>query len=356
MDSLLQSFQKKESKVDLRDLTIDEIKVYLQEIGEKPFRAKQIFKWIHKSIEDIDDMSDLSKDLREKLKKDAYICNMNIVGKLESKIDGTIKYLMSMKDGNVIECVFMKYKHGNSICISTQAGCRMGCTFCASTIGGKNRDLTAGEMLGQILKVQLDTGESISNIVLMGTGEPFDNYDNVMKFLSLVNCSEGVNIGMRHITISTCGLVPEIKRLAEDNNQVTLAISLHSPYDEARKQIMPIARKYSLDELMEACRYYISKTSRRITFEYSLIDGVNDHKEYASELVCLLSGMLCHVNLIPINQVKERDYKKSNKKRVDEFKAILERGGISTTVRRELGSDIDAACGQLRRQYLNKLD
>lgn len=342
--------------MDLRDLTIEELKQYLETIGEKPFRAKQIFKWIHRSIEDIDEMSDLSKDLREKLKNKVYICNMDIIGKEESKLDGTKKYLMAMKDGNVIECVFMKYNHGNSICISTQAGCRMGCTFCASTIGGKNRDLTAGEMIGQVLKVQNDTGENISNIVLMGTGEPFDNYDNVMKFLRLVNSKDGINIGMRHITISTCGLVPEIKKLADENIQVTLAISLHSPNDEIRKTIMPVARKYSLDELMDACRYYINKTGRRVTFEYSLIDGVNDFEEHALDIVRLLKGMLCHVNLIPINIVKERDYKKSQKQRVDSFKDILEKGGISTTTRRELGSDIEAACGQLRRQYLNKLN
>ncbi|KMT21454.1 23S rRNA (adenine(2503)-C(2))-methyltransferase RlmN [Clostridium cylindrosporum] len=342
--------------MDLRNLTIDEIKSYLETIGEKPFRAKQIFKWVHRSIENIDEMTDLSKDLREKLKNDVYICNMNIVGMEESKVDGTRKYLMAMKDGNIIECVFMRYKHGNSICISTQAGCRMGCTFCASTIGGKNRDLTSGEMIGQILKVQKDTGESISNIVLMGTGEPFDNYENVMKFLKLVNSKEGLNIGMRHITISTCGLVPEIRRLADENNQVTLAISLHSPNDELRRNIMPIAKKYSLDELLDACRYYINKTNRRITFEYSLIDGVNDHLENARELSALLKGLLCHVNLIPINLVKERDYKKSQKERVEAFKNMLESRGIEVTVRRELGSDIEAACGQLRRQYLKELD
>lgn len=342
--------------MDLRDLTIEEIKTYLDGIGEKPFRAKQIFKWISRSIEDIDEMTDLSKDLREKLKNDVYICNMNIVGMQQSKEDGTRKYIMAMKDGNIIECVFMKYKHGNSICISTQAGCRMGCTFCASTIGGKTRDLTAGEMIGQILKVQKDTGENISNIVLMGTGEPFDNYDNVMKFLSLVNSKDGVNIGMRHITISTCGLVPEIKRLAEENNQVTLAISLHAPNDELRQRIMPIAKKYSIEELIDVCKYYISKTNKRVTFEYSLIDGVNDLKEHALELSSLLKGMLCHVNLIPINTVKERDYKRSQKERVNSFKSILQSRGIEATVRRELGSDIEAACGQLRRQYLNELD
>ncbi len=343
-------------KLDLRNLSLDEVKQYLESIGEKPFRGKQIFKWIHRGVEDIDEMTDLSKTLREKLKNDVYICNMDIVGVNESKEDGTRKYLMRLVDSNIIECVFMRYKHGNSICISTQAGCRMGCTFCASTIGGKNRDLTAGEMLGQILKVEKDTGESISNIVLMGTGEPFDNYDNVLKFLKLVNSKDGINIGMRHITVSTCGLVPEIKRFADENIQVNLAISLHSPNNKLRCDIMPIARKYSLDELMDACKYYVNKTNRRITFEYSLIDGVNDLKENALELCGLLKGILCHVNLIPINVVKERDYKKSRKERVASFKEILESRGINATVRRELGSDIDAACGQLRRQYIEKLD
>lgn len=343
-------------KLDLRNLSLDEVKEYLESIGEKSFRGKQIFKWIHRGVEDIDEMTDLSKPLREKLKNDVYICNMDIVGVKESKEDGTRKYLMRLVDSNIIECVFMKYKHGNSICISTQAGCRMGCTFCASTIGGKNRDLTAGEMLGQILKVEKDTGESISNIVLMGTGEPFDNYDNVLKFLRLVNSKDGINIGMRHITISTCGLVLEIKRFADENIQVNLAISLHSPNNKLRCDIMPIARKYNLDELMDACKYYVDKTNRRITFEYSLIDGINDLKENALELCNLLKGILCHVNLIPINVVKERDYKKSRKERVASFKEILESRGINATVRRELGSDIDAACGQLRRQYIEKLD
>lgn len=340
--------------MELRDLEIDEIKDYLEKIEEKPFRAKQIFRWVHKPINDIEEMTDISKNLREKLKNDFYICNMEIVTVKESKEDGTKKYLLSMKDGNIIECVFMKYKHGNSICISTQAGCQMGCNFCASTIGGKNRDLTAGEMLGQILTVILDTKESISNIVLMGTGEPFDNYKNVLKFLKLVNAKEGINIGMRHITISTCGLVPEIKKLADENIQVTLAISLHAPNDELRQSIMPIAKKYSIEELINACKYYIEKTNRRITFEYSLIDGVNDKPEHAKQLISLLRNMLCHVNLIPINSVKERSYRKSKKEKVENFKKELESKGLDTTIRRELGSDIEAACGQLRRQYIKK--
>lgn len=339
---------------EFRNLSINEIENIVVDMGEKKFRAKQIFKWIHRSIESFDEMTDLSGALREKLKNRGYISNMDILTKQESQIDGTVKYLMSLRDKNVIECVLMKYTHGYSICISTQAGCSMGCSFCASTIGGKNRDLTAGEMIGQILKVQRDSGQRISNVVLMGTGEPLDNFENVMKFVDLVNNPDGINIGMRHITISTCGLVPEIKRLGDLNLQLTLAISLHAPNDEIRTKIMPVARKYALTELMEACSYYIKKTKRRITFEYSLIDGVNDSDRNAAELSSLLKGMLCHVNLIPLNRVKEREYSKSRVDRVEKFKGILVKNGIETTVRRELGSDIDAACGQLRRSHIEK--
>lgn len=339
---------------DLRSFTLSELENFIADLGEKKFRAKQVFRWIHRGVESFDEMTDLSSSLREKLKNVGYICNMEIVGKHESTADGTIKYLMNLKDGNIIECVLMSYAHGNSICISTQAGCSMGCSFCASTIGGKNRDLTSGEMLGQVLKVQIDSGKKISNIVLMGSGEPFDNFDNVIKFLQLVNSEEGINIGMRHITISTCGLVPEIKKLADLNLQVTLAISLHAPNDEIRNKLMPISKKYSLGELIEACRYYIAKTNRRITFEYSLIDGINDSDENARELSKLLKGILGHVNLIPVNKVRERSFEKSARARIESFKDILNSNGIQTTVRRELGSDIDAACGQLRRNYIEK--
>jgi 23S rRNA (adenine2503-C2)-methyltransferase len=339
---------------DLRNLTLEELEYFITEVGEKKFRAKQVFKWIHRGIEDFDEMTDLSSILRDKLKNVGYICNMEIEGKYESKLDGTIKYIMNLKDGNIIECVLMSYSHGNSICISTQAGCSMGCSFCASTIGGKNRDLTPGEMLGQVLKVQSDSGKKISNIVLMGSGEPLDNFENVIKFLDLVNSNEGINIGMRHITISTCGLVPEIKRLADLNLQITLAISLHAPNDEVRIKIMPVARQYNIKELIDACKYYIIKTNRRITFEYSLIDGINDSDDNAQELSRLLKGMLCHVNLIPVNKVRERNFEKSTKTRIESFKDILNSNGIETTVRRELGGDIDAACGQLRRNYIEK--
>lgn len=337
--------------MDYRDLTYDELQDYLIKIGEKKFRTKQIFKWIHRGVEEFHEMTDLSISLREKLEKSGYIGNMEIQTKQESAFDGTVKYLMHLVDGNMIECVLMRYSYGNSICISTQAGCSMGCSFCASTIGGKNRDLTSGEMIGQILKVQRDTGAQISNIVLMGTGEPLDNLKNVLRFFKIINHPEGTNIGMRHITLSTCGLVPEIINLADMNLQITLAISLHAPNDEIRKKLMPIANRYSYMELINACKYYIEKTNRRITFEYALIDGVNDEKEHAKELSIKLKGLLCHVNLIPINKVKERTYEKSQKSKIEDFKEVLQSNGIETTVRRELGSDIDAACGQLRRSY-----
>lgn len=341
--------------VDFRDLSMEEMEALMLENGEKKFRAKQIFKWVQSGIEDFDNMTDLSISLREKLKNIGYICNMEVEEKYISKIDDTVKYLMHLKDGNIIECVLMKYTYGNSICISTQAGCGMGCTFCASTIGGKNRNLTPGEMIGQILKAQIDSKMKISNIVLMGTGEPFDNFENVIKFLKLVNHNEGLNIGMRHITISTCGLVPGIKMLADLNYQLTLAISLHAPNDTIRNETMPISRKYSIDELMEASRYYINKTGRRVTFEYALIDGFNDKDIHAIELSKRLRGLLCHVNLIPINKIAGRKYEKSDKSHIENFKNILMENGIETTVRRELGSDINAACGQLRRKHIETL-
>lgn len=340
--------------IDFRNLTLEEMENLMVEVGEKKFRGKQIFKWVHKGVESFDEMTDISEALREKLKNSGYICNMDIEARFQSQKDDTIKYLMMLKDGNIIECVLMKYEYGNSICISTQAGCSMGCSFCASTIGGKNRDLTSGELIGQILKVQRDSGRRISNIVLMGTGEPLDNFENVVNFLGIVNHPQGINIGMRHITISTCGLVPEIKRLADLNLQLTLAVSLHAPNDDVRCKIMPIARRYSMDELLDACRYYIDRTGRRITFEYALIDGVNDGDDMAYELSSRLKGLLCHVNLIPVNKVVERDFEKSAKKRIEAFRDILQSNGIETTIRRELGSDINAACGQLRRSYMQE--
>ncbi|MDN5347119.1 MAG: rRNA (adenine2503-C2)-methyltransferase [Clostridia bacterium] len=341
--------------LDFRSLSLDELKDYVTAVGEKEFRARQIFSWIHKGAETFEEMTDLPHALREKLKKDGYLNNMEVAAKQRSKSDGTVKYLMALKDGNLIECVLMRYAYGNSLCISTQVGCNFGCRFCASTIGGKKRDLTAGEMLGQLLKVQRDVNCKINHVVLMGIGEPLDNFENVLKFLRIVNHPAGVNLGMRRITLSTCGLVPEIKRLADLNLQITLAVSLHAPNDRIRRQIMPVARKYGLEELLDACRYYISKTNRRITFEYALIDGVNDADRHAAELAQKLKGMLCHINLIPVNKISGRNYVKASRDRIESFKNILIASGIETTVRRELGTDIDAACGQLRSSHLWRL-
>lgn len=297
-------------------------------------------------------MTNISKDIKNKLKDNFYIGVPQTVNKYTSNIDGTQKFLFKYRDGNIIESVIMKYKYGNTICVSTQVGCRMGCKFCASTIGGIVRNLTHGEIAGQILRAQSEINERISNVVLMGSGEPLDNYDNVIKFIKLINSEEGLNIGQRHITLSTCGIVPKIKELADKELQITLAISLHAPSDDIRKTMMPIANKYSLNEIVDACRYYSVKTNRRITFEYALVKGVNDKKEHAKELCNLLKGLLCHVNLIPINEIKENDYKKSNMKDIDAFKETLTRCGIETTIRREMGSDINAACGQLRKNYM----
>ncbi|MCM1991063.1 23S rRNA (adenine(2503)-C(2))-methyltransferase RlmN [Oceanirhabdus seepicola] len=332
----------------------EELKKWMKENGEQPFRSKQVINWIYKGITSFDEMKNVSSKTQENLANNFYIGTPTIVRKLVSTIDGTIKYLMKLHDGNIIECVLMKYKHGNSICISSQVGCRMGCTFCASTIGGRVRNLDSGEMLGQIIAVSKDINERISNVVMMGSGEPLDNYDNVLKFLEEVGKEYGLNIGARHITLSTCGIVPEILELSEKGLQITLAISLHASNDEIRKKSMPIANKYTIKEVIEACKQYICKTKRRVTFEYALIEGLNDEKEHAEELATLLKGMLCHVNLIPINEVKESGYKKPDKKRIDSFKSILEKNKIETTVRREMGADINAACGQLRRDYVNE--
>lgn len=340
---------------DIKSMSIDEIKQLLEQWGEKPFRAKQIFQWLHsKQVSDFEEMTNISKDLRQKLSLNTVIKGTKIVKKLESGKDGTVKYLSVLDDDNIIESVLMRYDYGNTVCISSQVGCRMGCSFCASTIDGLVRNLTASEMLSQVYMIQKDCGERISNIVIMGSGEPFDNFDNFLKFVELVNSPDGLNIGQRHITVSTSGLVPKILEFADKNLQVTLAISLHAPNDELRKNIMPIAKKYSVEELLNACKYYISKTNRRVTFEYSLINGVNDSEENAKELGRKLRHMLCHVNLIPVNEIKERTHKKSSVERVNNFSEVLESFGVETTIRKRLGNDIEAACGQLRRRYLNK--
>lgn len=342
-------------KINLKDMTIPEIGDLCISMGEKRYRGEQIFRWIYKGVDSIDDMANISEPFRRALSQKAYIGKVLVEKKYQSEIDGTVKYLLKLEDGSIIESVLMEYSYGYSACLSTQVGCSMGCSFCASTIGGKVRDLTPGEMVDEILSMQQDSGKRISNIVLMGSGEPLDNFDNVVKFMKIVNTESGLNIGMRHITLSTCGLVPNIIKLAKLNLQITLAISLHAPNNEIRKSLMPIAHKYSINEIMDACRQYISITNRRITFEYSLIKGVNDSLDCARELANLLKGMLCHVNLIPVNEIKERKYKKTDSKRVGEFKRILESKGIEATVRRELGADINAACGQLRKSYIDNV-
>lgn len=343
------------AKIDIKSMNITELEDLLKELGEPKFRAKQIFDWLHaKQVESFEEMTNLSKGLREKLSETASINGVEIVRKLVSQIDGTRKYLFALSDGAIIESVLMKYEHGNTVCISTQVGCRMGCKFCASTLDGVERGLTAGEMLSQIYAIQKDCGERVHGTVLMGSGEPLDNYDNVVKFLRLINDPKGQNMGQRHITLSTCGLVEKMYDLAEEDLQITLAVSLHAPNDGIRTQTMPIAKVYSMEKLLQACRDYADKTKRRITFEYALIHGVNDGDEHAWELVKKLRDMLCHVNLIPVNDVKERNYVKSTADRVKRFAGILNENGVETTVRRKLGSDIDAACGQLRRSHMKE--
>ncbi|WP_405726301.1 23S rRNA (adenine(2503)-C(2))-methyltransferase RlmN [Anaerotignum sp.] len=343
------------AKIDIKSMNVNELEDLLKELGEPKFRAKQIFDWLHaKQVDGFEEMTNLSKGLREKLSETASINGVKIVRKLVSQIDGTRKYLFALSDGAIIESVLMKYEHGNTVCISTQVGCRMGCKFCASTLDGVERGLTAGEMLSQIYAIQKDCGERVHGTVLMGSGEPLDNYDNVVKFLRLINDPKGQNMGQRHITLSTCGLVDKIYDLAEEDLQITLAVSLHAPNDGIRTQTMPIAKVYSMEKLLQACRDYADRTKRRITFEYALIHGVNDGDEHAWELVKKLRDMLCHVNLIPVNDVKERNYVKSTAERVKRFASILNENGVETTVRRKLGSDIDAACGQLRRSHMKE--
>ena len=342
-----------DTKKDIKSLNLEELKTELESMGEKAFRAKQMYEWMHvKLVRSFDEMTNLSAKFREQCKeKYEYTC-VNPVRIQESKIDGTKKFLFELSDGNVVESVWMQYKHGNSVCISSQVGCRMGCKFCASTLDGLERNLTPSEMLDQIYAITRLTGERVSNVVVMGTGEPMDNYDNVLRFLELITSEDGLNISQRNITISTCGIVPKIKELAQKHLQITLAISLHSPNDEMRRGLMPIAMKYSIDELLDACHYYFKETNRRMTFEYSLVAGVNDQPVHAEELAGRLKGFPCHVNLIPVNPIKERDFKQSMPKSVMEFKKILEKNRVNVTIRREMGADINAACGQLRRKKL----
>ena len=337
-------------KTDIKSMNLETLTKFLTDMGEKKFRAKQIYEWLHlRQVESFEEMTNLSKTLREQLDKKCRIVSLKKEQVQISKIDGTRKYLFLLEDGNVIESVLMKYKHGNSVCISSQVGCRMGCRFCASTLDGLERGLTPSEMLDQIYQIGKDIGERISNVVVMGTGEPLDNYDNLLKFIELLTDENGLHISQRNLTVSTCGIVPNMRKLAEEKLQITLALSLHAVTDEKRRSLMPIANRYSIKELMDACRYYFEQTGRRITFEYSLVRGVNDTKEDAEELAALIKHLNCHVNLIPVNPVAGRGTRRSRPENTERFAALLGKLGVNATVRRELGRDIDAACGQLRR-------
>lgn len=342
-------------KKDIKSLYLEELEEELGQLGEKSFRARQIYQWVHQKLAaDFEDMSNLSKALREKLRQQYTLTTLKPVEVKISKIDGTRKYLFRLSDGNVIESVWMQYHHGNSVCISSQVGCRMGCRFCASTLDGLERNLTAGEMLDQIYRIQADTGERVSNIVIMGSGEPMDNYDNVVRFIRLISHDQGLNISQRNITVSTCGIVPGIRRLAKEGLSVTLALSLHAPNDEVRKTLMPIANKYRIQEILDACQEYFEETGRRLTFEYSLVSGVNDNLEEARALASLLKGMHGHVNLIPVNPIQERDYVQSDRRAIEAFQHYLESQKIAVTVRREMGRDINGACGQLRKSFMDE--
>lgn len=339
---------------DIRNMSQEQIAELVVALGEKAFRSKQIFDWVSKGVSSFDEMTNVSAALREKLAQVCSIDNYKIVEELKAK-DGTVKVLGALKDGNVVESVFMTYKHGHSACISTQVGCKMKCTFCASTIGGVVRSLTAGEYIGQIFALQNLTGERVNNVVLMGSGEPLDNYDETVRFIKMATNPLGLNMSIRNITLSTCGLVPEIYKLADEKFGITLAISLHNPFQEEREEIMPITKRYSIKELVKAVDYYIEKTGRRVTFEYALIEGVNDSMLHAGQLGVLLRGKLVHVNLIPVNAVIEKDYKPTQIDKINRFKMeLLDKYHINTTVRRELGSDINAACGQLRNSKIVK--
>lgn len=346
-----------DGKTDIKSLRLEELKTEFAELGEKAFRAKQTYEWMHqKLVRSFDDMTNLSKDFREKCKERYFFAALEILQVQESKLDGTRKYLFRLHDGNVVESVWMKYKHGNSVCISSQVGCRMGCKFCASTLDGLARNLMPSEMLEQIYAISVHTGERVSNVVVMGSGEPMDNYDNLLQFLKLLTDENGLHISARNVTVSTCGIVPNMRRLAKEHLRITLALSLHATTDEKRKKLMPIANKYSIEELMDACAYYFEQTGRRITFEYSLVGGVNDTKEDAEELIALAASLNCHINLIPVNPIKERDFVQSDTTHIQAFKNRLERNRLNVTIRREMGRDIDGACGQLRRSYMESRD
>ncbi len=340
---------------DIKSLTLDQLMLELAIQGEKPFRAKQMYEWMHvKLAEDFDNMTNLSKAFRDRCRERYIYTSLKLLELQTSKLDGTKKFLFELADGNVVESVLMKYKHGNSVCVSSQVGCRMGCKFCASTLNGLERSLLPSEMLEQVYAITRLTGERVSNVVVMGIGEPLDNYDNLLCFIRLLTDENGLNISQRNVTVSTCGLVPEMRRLAGEKLQITLALSLHAATDEKRRELMPIADRYSIKELMDVCQYYFEQTGRRITFEYSLVGGVNDAKQDAQELIRLAKPINCHINLIPVNPIKERAFIQSDGERIQSFKNKLEKNGINVTIRREMGRDIDGACGQLRRRHIGE--
>ena len=347
------NFELNLEKIDIKSLRLDPLKEEFLRMGEKAFRAKQTYEWMHQKLAgSFDEMTNLSKEFREKCKKMYEYTSLEIVRVQESKLDGTRKFLFRLRDGNVVESVWMKYKHGNSVCISSQVGCRMGCRFCASTLDGLERNLMPSEMLDQIYAISRYTGERVSNVVIMGSGEPMDNYDNFLQFVKLLTDENGLHISARNVTVSTCGLVPQMRMLAKEHLQITLALSLHATTDEKRRKLMPIAYKYTIAEIRDACKFYFEQTGRRITFEYSLVGGVNDTQEDADELVALARPLNCHINLIPVNPIKERDYVQSDDHHIQAFKNKLEKNHIQVTIRREMGRDIDGACGQLRRSFI----
>lgn len=340
------------NKTDIKSLSLEELTAQVERLGEKAFRAKQLYEWMHVRLaRGYDEMSNIPKSLKEKLEREFIYTALSEVTVQTSRIDGTKKFLFALADGNRVESVWMKYHHGNSVCISSQVGCRMGCRFCASTLDGLERGLLPSEMLDQIYAIERSTGERVSNVVVMGTGEPLDNYDNLLRFLRLLTDENGLHISQRNITVSTCGLVENMRRLANERLQITLALSLHGATQEKREELMPVAKRYRIEEVISACRYYFERTGRRITFEYSLVGGVNDTDADAAALGGLLKGMNCHVNLIPVNPIQERDYVQSDRSAVLRFREKLEKNHIQATVRRELGRDISGACGQLRRRY-----
>ncbi|MBZ4665811.1 23S rRNA (adenine(2503)-C(2))-methyltransferase RlmN [Mahella sp.] len=343
-----------EEPIALKDMSMDDMSKLVQQLGQPAYRAQQIFSWIYKGIDDIDEMSNMPADFRKRLKERCYTDSCRIYKRQQSEDGSAMKYLFLLKDGNIIESVLMRYEYGNSVCVSTQIGCRMGCAFCASTIKGVKRNLTKGEMIDQVLRIQQDIGQRVSHVVLMGSGEPLDNYEQSIAFMRLLHEPKGLNMSYRNITLSTCGLVPHIYDLAKEGMPITLAVSLHAPNDDIRKQLIPISKAYSIDDIIKACNYYIEKTGRRITFEYIMLKDINDREEHAYMLADALKGMICHVNLIPFNDVEGREFQPSSQKQIEHFYGILNKKGIPVSIRRRLGTDIDAACGQLRRRFVDE--